>query len=315
MKTQKVLLYMACLIFVISAGLNIYLYKRVMKLSEKGLSETAAQEEHTGPGEPMGPSDNNFDTDYVRELEYQLSATEEELDMLSVQLDKILDEKRDNTESQSDPLLDPANKDLIKKTLLNSIDNDYALLYEYLDLSPDDLKAFKNIVGTWRMDHADNTIPLIISATTDEEKEEARRQRQLLRDKYKEQYIELMGEEKYNIYNNYRMSQFDRDTLNRFFQTLPPEKRIDKDVMFNLIGRMAEERTAIEKEMGFYDLVFPSDRGENAVERETDMAEQVYEKYTEIGNELLPPELAEQYEIYIANERKRYITQARMRSF
>ena len=48
------------------------------------------------------------------------------------------------------------------------------------------------------MDHMD-TVDLILAASTDEEKKEAYRQRQLKREKYKEQFIELMGEEKFKI--------------------------------------------------------------------------------------------------------------------
>lgn len=165
------------------------------------------------------------------------------------------------------------------------------------------------------MDHMD-TVDLILAASTDEEKKEAYRQRQLKREKYKEQFIELMGEEKFKIYNDFRMSSFDRDNLERFVQTLPPENRIDNDAMFNLIGRMSEARTSIEKKMGFYDIIsFPSDRREDTAEREADMAVQVYEKYTEIGDEMLPPEQAEQYKAYIAQERERYMLQIKMRSF
>ena len=308
---KKIVISLAGLILLSAVGFNIYQYQRNKHLSENTASVTVAKEESEdarmddmAEKNTSGPEDKTT----INKLEEKLDATEEELDKARVQLAEELDKKKAFNEAQAK--MQEVIRERIKKMRLESIDSDYALLYEHLDLTPEQHEKFNKIVGTWRTDHMDNTVPLIMAATTDEEKEEAYRQRQLMRDKYKEQYIELMGEEKYNIYNNYRMSSFDINTVDKFIQALPAENKIDNDVRFELISRMSAERTALEKKYGFYDLIrFPTDNRTDRAEDEAKMAEQVYDKYTEIGNEMLPPGQAEQYKEYIANERERYLSQ------
>ena len=306
-------------------GFNIYQYQRNKKLSENTAPVVLAREESRitrvdNTSKNKSPAVKNPVIKDLSKLEENLDATEEELDKVNKQLSEELAKKDAFKEAQAQMqksiTSDPSFRETIKKMRLESIDSDYALLYEHLDLTPEQREEFKRIVGTWRMDDMD-TVDLILAATTDEEKEEARRQRQLQKDKYKEQFVELMGEEKYNMYNDFRMSRFDRGTIERFVQTLPPEKRIDNDMMFDLIGRMSKERTALEKKYGFYDHIdFPSDRREDTAEqeRQVDMAEQVYKKYIEIGDEMLSPEQAEQYKAYIAQEKESYMSQLK-RSF
>jgi hypothetical protein len=334
MKTQKILLKtaycVAGMIIFTSIGFNIFQYQRIKKLSENAAPKSVTKEESTDSpmtapvkmvqeNKNMEPAVKDTNMSDINELEYQLEAAEEELDMVSEELSEELDKKKDfkNATAQLQKTIasSPNFRKSLKNSLLQSIDSDYALLYERLDLSPEQLEGFKSIVGAWRVDNMDTT-DLVRVASTDEEKEAAYRQRQLKRDKYKKQFIELMGEEKFNTYNNFRMSRFDRDTLDRFIQTLPPENRIDNAVMDNLIDRMYEARTSIEKAMGFYDTIhFSSDMNEKTASREIDMAAQVYRKYAEIGSDILPPEQAEQYKAYIAQESERYISQVKMREF
>jgi hypothetical protein len=318
MMFNKTVLCLAVLILLATIGFNIYQYQRNKMLAVNTTQDTVTKE--NAEGAHKSTKVKNHDMKDLGKLEEKLDATEDELgkvnDQLSEELTKKKAFKAAQAQLQKNIKIDPSSKEAMKKMRLQSIDSDYALLYERLDLSPEELKRFKSIVATWRTDDMD-TVDLILSASTDEQKAEAYRQRNLQREKYKEQYIELMGEEKYKIYNDYRMSRFDRDTLERFVQTLPPENRIDNDAMFNLIGRMSEARRSIEKKMGFYDLIsFPSDkRGEEEAEREADMATQVYERYTEIGDEMLPPGQIEQFEAYIAMEKERYLSQLKIRSF
>ena len=321
---KKIVFGLAGLILLSAIGFNIYQHQRNKKLFENTVPDTVAKKESEASrmddmaGEnTSGPAADKKD---ISKLEEKLDATEEELDKAGEQLADELAKKDAFKEAQAQLqnriTSDPSFRERMKKIRLESIDSDYALLYEHLDLTPEQREEFKRIVGEWRVDDTDNSVPLILAATTDEEKEEARRVRQLHREKYKEQFIELMGEEKYNIYNDFRMSRFDRSTLDRFVQTLPAENRIDNNLMYNIIGRMSKERTALEKKYGFYDRIsFPSDNRADTADNEAEMAEQVYDKYIEIGNEMLPPGQAEQYKAYIAQEEKRYLSQIKMESF
>ena len=319
---NKIFIGLAVFIFFTAIGFNIYQYQKIKKLSVAAAPDAAANEMSEEAGKGMskkGPAGQGTDMKDIRKLEERLEATEEELNKVSELLAEELARKNAfeavQDQVQKSLASDPSFKESMKNMRLQTIDSDYALLYGHLDLTPEEREEFKNIVATWRVDHMD-TVDLILAAQTDEEKEEARRQRELKREKYKEQFIELMGEEKFEMYNKFRMSTFDRNNIDRFNETLPAEKRLDNDTMFDLITRMSEERTELEKEYGFYDLVgFPSDNRSDRAESEAEMAEQVFQKYTEIGDEMMAPELAEQYKAYIDKERESYLSQIKIRSF
>lgn len=313
---KKIVFTLTGLILLSAMGFNIYQYQRNKNLSENTARAAAAQKEPETSRMDMAEKNTSGteDNTAVIKLEEELNDTEKELDRVNEQLAEELDKKEAFDEGRAK--MQELTRERIKKWRLESIDSDYALLYDHLGLTPEQHEKFNSIVGDWRIDHIDNTVPLIMAATTDEEKAEVYRRSQLMREKYKEQFIELMGEEKYNIYNSYRKSLFERDAVDRFIQALPSENKIDNDVRFDLISRMAEERTALEKKYGFYDLItFPSDNRADRAEEETEMAEQVYDRYTEIGNEMLAPEQAEQYEKYIEVERKRYLSQIKSGSY
>ena len=141
---------------------------------------------------------------------------------------------------------------------------------------------------------------LTLDASTDDEKEEVYRLRQEARDKYNKEFIDLMGEEKFSIYDAFKARNSERHTLNRFMETLSPEDRINDNHVENLIDAMYEARKSVEIAMGFDDVIqFPSDLDEKAVAREMEMVAKVYEKYTEIGGDIIPPAQAEQYKAYL----------------
>ena len=329
MKFNKLLFYLAGLILVITIGFNIYQYQRNMKFLENLSAESVTQEESiksltakhdiTAREQDikiMGPTGK---APGINKLEDQLNATEEELNKANEQLSEELAKKEAfrNAQAKFQEKIrsDPAFMESIKSSIKSGIDRDYELLYGLLDLSPDKLEGFKGIVYDWRMVNVDRS-DLINRAATDEEKEEAYRVRQEARDRFNSEFIDLMGQDKFKIYDDFKNRRFDRDTLSTFMATLPPENRPGDAQMDNLIDRMYESRTYIEKSMGFYDIIdFPSDLNEKTVAHEIDMADQVYGKYAEIGSDILPAEQAEQFKAYLMKKNESYASQVKMRAF
>jgi hypothetical protein len=202
-------------------------------------------------------------------------------------------------------ILIPLYKLLMKNTIKRDIDSDYNLLYGRLKLSPDKLEEFKRIVFDWRLANMDRA-PLINTASTAEQKKEAYRQRQVNRDKYNQEFIDLIGKEKWLIYDSFKNRNPDRKILNRFMSTISPEKRINDDQVENLVDAMYDARKSVEIEMGLYDLIdFPSEKNEKTVKRRTKMRAQVYEKYAEVCGDILPRDQAEEYKDYLRKELKR----------
>ena len=302
MKTQKILLYLACLIIVISAGINIYLYKRVVKLSGNAAPVVVAQDEFADAGEGIETADDNPDISYIRKLEYQLNAAEEELDMVSKRLAEELDKQKDNMGPQNNLLLNPA----FKKSMMNSIDRDYALIYGPMYLSPDDLDKFKEIVAEWRIANS-NRNAIRLAASTPEEREAVESLRQETREKYNSEFIELMGEEKFRIYDDFKNSGSERYTLERFMKTLPTEYGIDDTQAYNLIVAMYEERKSVENEMVFEDSnEVPANRNRNKYLHDLERNVDIYKRYEEVTGDILPPAQAEQLKTYLRQRRESY---------
>lgn len=318
---KKILLCLAGLILISTLGYNVYQYQRNKNLSENlavNAVETGEaadlQKDTVKNTEPVKSDEKD-----VNILHDELESTEDALDETYDQLTEELDKKKAFEEAraqfQKSITEDPAFKNSLKDALLQSIDSDYEKLYGRLELTPEQKEGFKKIVGDWRVENMD-TADAARNAVTDEEKAEAYRIRDMKREKYKAQFIEVMGEENFNKYDDFKMSRFDRNTIERFMGTLPPESRMNNDDMDRLINKMHAERSILEKKYGFYDTIhFPSEMNEDYVKGQTDLATEVYSKYTEIGSEFLSPEQAEQYKEYIAKETEQYLSDVKMRAF
>lgn len=323
MKKQKIYFGLAGLIIILLIGINIFQYLQNKKLSENAAPMAVTQGEsidainasvkmvNKNTPKSMGSAVKNPGMSYIRELEYQLNATEKELEMVSAQLDDELKKKE-----ASEKLEAQIQKNVLRNSLKRSVDSDYGLLYGRLDLSPEMLEGFKRIVIDWRVANRERSL-LMNKAFTDEEKEEIYRLRQEARDKYNEEFVDLMGEEKFIIYDDFKNRKSERYELNSFMKTLPPEDRIDDAQMDDLIDTMYEVRKAVEIEME-YDadaITFSSDMNEDKGARVFEMLVGVYKEWEEISGDILPPDQAEQYNAYMRQQRENFESQFKMMSF
>jgi hypothetical protein len=296
MKTKKVLLYLAGLIALSSIGLNIFQYLEIRKFSDNLPSRSLAQEKFAD-AHIRKTTGTNPDAGYVRELEYQLSASEEELDMVSEQLSRELDKA-----SQKDPLSNP----VLNKTMMASIDRDYSLIYGPMDLTPQDLQKFKNIVAEWRIAN-NNRNPLERADASPEEKEAIEKLRQETREKYEREFIELMGEKKFKIYDDFKNSGSESFLLKTYLETLSPEEKIGDADAYTLISSMYRVRKDIEEVKALdtgndnsldtdkYDYISFMERNVN-----------LYKKYEEIIGDVLSTTQADKFKAYLIKNRESY---------
>ena len=303
MKLLKILLCLTCLIVVVSAGFNIYLYRQVIRLSQNSAPVAASQEEFTDTPESVIFQDKNADESYIRELEYQLSATEEELDMISEQLAEELDNKN--------PQKNMLSNAVFSKTMMSSIDRDYTLIYGPMDLSPEDLQKFKDIVAAWRIANA-NRNAIRLAASTPEEREAVEKLGKETREKYEGEFIELMGEEKFKIYDDFKNSSSEVYILNTYMNTLSPEDKIGDADAYSLINSMYIGRKAIENEM--FSEGDNDSSGEKRYDYRLSLEKNVmfYRKYEEIIDDAsLPPAQTAQLKAYLRKDREKYESQLR----
>lgn len=289
---KKLFLSLAGLITLIAIVVNIFLYQKVSELSDKvALNEVIKEESTSQPvTDPVEQSpekavkDSNID-DEINELEYQLRTTEEEIDMVSDQLTEVLDDNNKGT------TLKEVENRLMENEIKQSIDRDFALLYKRLALSPEDLEEFKRIELEFRL-ASEVTEPL-----TPDNWKELRKLRQEMKEKYNPEFIDLLGDEKFKVYDSFRESMQERNEVNGFMAGIGPENRISDDVAEKLIMGMYEARRTVTKEL---DL-----DGENTPDSWLPIFEalvQTHKKYEEAADNILPPDQAELF-----NTKRRWI--------
>lgn len=306
MKYKTILLCLAALISLTSIGFNIFQYMENKKLSDNLASMKSAQEESAGDmlnaplktvEEKTQLTGKNPDMKNIRELEYQLDATEEELDIahnqLAEELNRQEEEKRAERESQ-------------KSVLKMLLDKDYQPIFKRLDLSPDKLEAFKDIITEWELANQER-YELIGRARTDEEKEEVYRLRQENRDKYNQELIALMGETKFKIYDDYKNRRAERSQLKAFMSTIPADESMDESRMEDIVDEMYKARKSVENESGTGGLIaFPAERDKKSMIRRVENLIEVYNRYEEVIGDTLSPAQAEQYRAFVSERRKRF---------
>lgn len=303
---KKWFLCLAALIALTVAGSNIFLYLKMNELSDKLALNGVPKEESVSTSVP-DPVDQSSDRavdiyDEIKKLEYQLQAAEEELDMASERLNEVL-------ENESAATLEESRKALIKRKTRLEVERDYALMHKRLDLSPEDLDEFKRIELEWRLADREN---FISPESTPEDMKKAERLNQENMEKYRRELTDLMGEDKYMIYDSFKKSTGERWELDTFMENTAPENRLSYDVAGDLIFGMSEVRTANEKEMGLEATRNSYDSDEDKFIREYEVALQSYKKYEDVARNILPPEQAELLNTQLGEHREQFERQYEM---
>jgi hypothetical protein len=322
MKTQKVLLKTAyCLVglsILVLIGLSIFQHQQIKKLSENAVPDTITKDESTG--DPMsapvemvqksvakstGPVSKEKEsyTGEINELEYQLDAAEEELDMTNEQLSDELSKKRRLKEAaaqlQKNMLSDPALKKVMRDALRQNLDRNYDPLSKLLNISTENFNELKDLLVDRMMEFEDMST-LILEASSVDEKAEINQRMEEIRNKYDNNIREFLGDEKNKIFQSYNNSLSERSNLNGFMESLSPENRINEDQAEILIKSMYETRKMVQAEMGpDEDIRFPSDLNEEAIARQMEVSKKAYEKYTEVSRNILPPAQVEQFKAFL----------------
>lgn len=321
MKTQKPVLKSAyCfagLLILVLIGFNIYQYQQINKLSEKTVPEKIVKNESTSDSQatpfkmaqkskmksvaPVSKEEKS-NTSEIDELEYQLNAAEEELDMANAELSDELSKKAEYIKARDqyvkNMLSNPTFKKKKRDALSLNLGNDFDPLFKKLNISKEEFDEFKGLLAD-KMMEIDSISASIIGASSDEEKTKAIQQSIEIREKYENKISEFLGEEN-ETYQSYLTRLTERRSLNEFIETLSPDNRIDEDQTEVLINSMYEARKAANTEMGSGSnmrsiLNTPEDMKEWSIER----TKQIYEEYVETSRGMLSPEQVEQYEKYL----------------
>ena len=102
MINKNLFLYLVGVIALISIGVNIFLYQKVIKLSDKHVLYEITEDDtgassFTDSGEQFPEQSKDSNIGVIKELEYQLKAAEEELDIANEHLAEVLEDHNRET--------------------------------------------------------------------------------------------------------------------------------------------------------------------------------------------------------------------------
>lgn len=323
MKIQKLLLKtvycLAGLLFISSIVVNIYQYQQFKKISKEPVPAKTTKDESTGktmsaPVKMVQKSEiksttliskeENSNPSEINELEYQLNATEEELDMANEQLDDELSKKaefkkaRDQLAKNMYSLSNPVNKKMMVDSLTPIIGNDYDPLLKKINISKEEFDEFKGMLIEQRME--EQSLSASYMGASDEEKEKVNQQLIEIAKKYGNKISDFLGEEKNEIYKTYASRLPERRNLREFMETLSPDNRIKEEQAENLIDSMYSARKAVYDEMGpGPNINSSSDLTEEKLSQIMEMSARVNEKYVEVSRGTMTPEQVEQYKAFL----------------
>lgn len=274
MKTQKFVLKtlycLAGLLFLASIGVNIIQYRQFNKLSGRLTSEDITKNEpvmypnigaesaqvktvkntRMKNAAPEGKAGDSG-TGEVKELSYQLNAAQEELDMTNDQLSEELQKKAEFKKAWYRPgtnRSDPVYKKMVRDVSTKQISEDYDPLFNKLNIPEEEFNKFKAMLVEKRIE-IDSLSQEYSAAKSAEEKKKIIQKEKEIDDRYREKISDFLGRGKNEIYQAYLERLSERNDLNDFMKTQPPDRRIDDVQMDELIDSMYEARKVVYDEM------------------------------------------------------------------
>ena len=267
MDTKKIIrnitIIFISLSFLLSICLNIYQHQQINKLTQVTISGSLAIDDSTdnglsgkddavqGKGDQAsstgaGGIKTKTDNAVIDELIYQLNAAEEELDYAWKQLSDAQTENNRYTLQ-------------FETSLRDSIDDEYGDLFRELDLSPDELESFKDILLDNRIAQRDFYRELYGATPSEEKRLELEQLRQDIEDDEENKIIESLGIGVYEEYKAYKDASDEINEVRSFAASLGSDDRLTETQQKALIEAMRKEPIYSESDSDNAKILFPSE--------------------------------------------------------
>lgn len=260
-KSKNIIIGLICLSLLVSIGFNIYQHQQIKKLSQAGIRGESADVEATGnkiPGKDdaaqgkaaqisAGTAINNAGNVDINELEYQLNAAEEELDYVLKQL----------TDERTHKIIDYTY--LAEKNMRDSLDDEYGDLFNNLELSPDELDEFKEILLGTMTAQRDFYRELYSATPSEEKRAELEQRKKDIYDKEERKIIEALGNKVYEKYKTYRDALDEINQVRSFAASLGSDNMLTETQQKALIDAMQKEPVYSDSDSENYKIIFPSE--------------------------------------------------------
>lgn len=326
MDTKKIIkniaILLICLSLPVLIGLNIYQHQQIKKISNGVTSEKSVNNGSTANAtsvkeNPEGekavqvttlagkvkPAGNSASDD----LSYQIDAAEEELDMAKKQLSdeeaKKAELKKAEKELMKKSMQDPSQK----KYMRNYLGIQYGDLFKELNLSPEKLEKFKDMLVDEMMAQQNIYLEREGDTTTPskEEQKELSQRYEALNKEYETKKSELLGKDDYEKYQTYAERTGERYYVNSFMESLGSSEKLTDTQKNDLIDAMHDEAKNVRYESSNDDNSESSSNryDEKSIARMLEFEDRQGEAYLKAAKDILPASQIEQFKTYLKQQR------------
>jgi hypothetical protein len=319
---QKTIKFVAVFLLGLSAvalaGYNIHQYRQIQAKREdpstgsqavtntmetmSGKQMSSVQFPRSGEtlsGEKVQTGDGKAD-----ELIYHLESAEEELeavqDQLAADQAKNAERQKIERELQKKYREDPA----FKKAMKEGLDKQYADLFKKLNLSPEKLELFKDLLFEEMLAQQDIFMNLNdLVNPSPEEQEELHKRLQAFHEEYEAKKSDFLGGPDYATYQAYSETQHERYQVNKFLSFLDSDAKLTESQKESLIEAMSEGAKGVLLEGPVNDGLPPEEMTEE-MQMELSLNFQVrqHDAYLEAAGSILSSSQLEQFEGYLENQ-------------
>ena len=303
---------------------SIFQHKQIKNIFQDSNSETAAVSESTADtmqkaetqSVPLTTKEREHYEKKIDQLQSQVEDAEDELD--SVYAEKYAkDSDKDTSDVPSNKtafkqfsssmktmLKDPAMKKMLRVQSKANLDITYGALFEELDLTPEELENFKEILTDYRMATVEASYEIVDAKSVDDMKRISE-QTKALRDEYDAKIAAFLGAEDNKKYKAYEETQGERNIVSGFTQTLVPSEQLSKQQEEELMDLMYKERKSYYASTGYdsgeqKEFTLPN---EETIAKAVDRLNHTYDKYREAGENILSTSQMKKFEEFLKQRR------------
>jgi hypothetical protein len=313
---KNIVLGLLCLLILVLIGYSLYQHLQFNKLSSNNIQETVANKQTTGAPETeatvtasedisvAGPKKER--TDNVNDLKAQLDATEQEIEKANAKLaeeaTKKAELKKKEIALQKQSIGSPA----MRSSYRSYLETQYADIFKEMNLSPEDLEKFKDLLTDYQMSRSNISIDASI-ASTDAEKAAIKKRMDDAYKAYESASKELMGDAAYQIFYDYKERANARGDVTGFKEVLGADEKLTGDQEKALVEILYKEQTNIYSEIG-YDpnktIEFSSDTKAGRITGQLKNMEKIHTNAVESAKGTLSASQLERLSSYLKSRRE-----------
>ena len=323
---------LAGLLILALSGLSLFQHQQIKKLSRDVDIKTLVTDESAGDSIP-GPAEIPEETDTQRtavagidketskaeieDLEYQLEAAEEELDMAHEQLFDELVRKEELRKKELELQKQYRENPSYRIVMRNSLERQYGDLFDELNLSPEKLEEFKDILLDNQMAYSDFYTDIQSVTPSEEKRAEFEQRQKALREDQQTKIKEFLGNEDYEKYQEDRMTWGLKYQVTNFMANLGSEEELTETQQQELIEAMKGELQNIGSETSEDDdkFLFPSETYEEKnIEQMLESQDRMNEAYLNAAGGILSSSQTEKFKECLEQQREMYESSMKMQA-